>query len=260
MTQSIINLGKKIVPHDIRIFLRKLNWQRYYWQQNLFKAPSDTVYCPIAKKEFRSFVKINNDLVTPSNGARARQRLVWHFLENELHILERPISILHVAPELSFFNVLSKQENLTYIPGDKMVAGYSNQKGVKNIDLTQLEFEADRFDLVLCNHVLEHIPDDWAAMSEMFRVLKSGGVAVVTVPIKESLSETYENPAITSPKEREEHFGQWDHVRHYGLDIKDRLEALGFSVEMNRYGARFSEDEFRKFGFCKDIIVVAKKP
>ena len=85
MKQEIINLGKKIIPYGIRISLRKLNWRRYYLQQTLFRgAIQEKVFCPIAKKEFKTFIKINNDLVTPSNGARKRHRLVWHFLENEL--------------------------------------------------------------------------------------------------------------------------------------------------------------------------------
>lgn len=260
MKQEFINLGKKIVPHDIRIFFRKLNWKRHYIQQSLLGGhPGEKVFCPIAKKEFKTFIKINNDLVTPSNGARKRHRLVWHFLENELKILKGHSKILHIAPELPFYEILSKQKGLTYVPGDKMVAGYSNQKGILNVDLTALEFENDMFDYVLCNHVLEHIPDDGKAMSEIFRVLKPGGKAIITVPINEKLSETYEDSTITSPKDREKHFGQWDHVRWYATDIKSRLEKYGFEVDMNRYGKGFTESDFQRFGFGNDIIVVAKK-
>lgn len=260
MNQDIINLGKKIVPHGIRIFLRKLNWKRYYLQQTLFVgSKGEKVYCPIAKKEFKTFIHIHHDLVTPSNGARKRHRLVWHFLENQLDILNKKAKILHVAPELPFYHILKNQKNLTYVPGDKMVDGYSNQKGIQNIDLTALTFDDNTFDYVFCNHVLEHIPDDRKAMAEIFRVLKPGGQAIITVPIKESLSETYENSSITSPKEREKHFGQWDHVRWYATDIKDRLEQQGFKVDMNRYSRQFSDSDIRRFGFGNDIIVVAQK-
>lgn len=260
MIQIIINIGKKIVPFSTRIFLRKLNWKRHYFLQTLFmKHTTNKVYCPIAKKEFKSFVKIGNELITPFNGARARQRLVWHYLENEVKILNNEITLLHTAPELSFYEILIKAKNIKYIPGDKMVNGYSNQKGIQRVDLTNLEFEDSSFDCIVSNHVLEHIPEDRKSMSEMFRVLKEGGVAIITVPIDEGLSETYEDSTIVTPKDRKKHFGQWDHVRLYGLDIKKRLEEAGLKVELIRYGERFSNEEFKKFGFKNDFIITAKK-
>ncbi len=260
INQKVVNIGKKIIPHGIRIFFRKLNWKRYYIQQILTEKPNRTnVYCPISKKEFKRFVKIPGELVTPSNGARRRQRLVWHYLENELDILTKKLKILHVAPELSYFEILKEQNNLEYVPGDKMVEGYSNQKGIKNVDLTQLEFEHSCFDYVIANHVLEHIPEDNKAMTEIFRVLKDGGIGVVTVPIDEKLDKTYEDSTIVSAKDRQKYFGQWDHVRQYGLDIKTRFEEVGFEVEINRYYEKFSKGENDRYGFCDDIIIVLKK-
>ena len=260
MNQTIISLGKKIVPHLIRIFFRKLNWKRMYLMQTLFhKSSQKKVYCPIAKKEFKSFIKFGDQLLSPSNGARNRQRLVWHYLENKLNIFENEFKMLHTAPELSFYKILKKAKNIEYVPGDKMVDGYSNQQGIENIDLTNLQFDDYTFDLIVSNHVLEHIPDDRKAMSEIFRVLKNGGSAVITVPINENLSQTYEDPAIVLPKERENHFGQWDHVRFYSLDIKDRLEETGLKVEMIRYGDQFSKEDFEKFGFTNDLIIIGKK-
>ncbi|MFO7868300.1 MAG: methyltransferase domain-containing protein [Bacteroidales bacterium] len=260
LKQRIVNIGKNIIPFEIRIFFRKLNWRRYYLQQIIFGELSRTeVYCPIAKKSFKKFIKISGDLVTPSNGARSRQRLVWHYLENELDILTKNLRVLHIAPELSYLEILRKQKNLEYIPGDKMVQGYSNQKGIKNVDLTQIEFNNDCFDYIIANHVLEHIPNDKKAMTEMFRVLKNGGIGVVTVPINEKLDNTYEDSKIILPDDREKHFGQWDHLRLYGLDIKKRFEEVGFDVEMNRYYEKFSKEDYEKFGFCKDIIIVLRK-
>ena len=260
MKQSIINTGKRLIPHDTRIFFRKLNWKfRYYLQTAVNDSSEKKVYCPIAKKEYKAFVKIGNDLVTPSNGARGRQRLVWHYLENEVKILSNKIRLLHSAPELSFFDRLSKQRNIDYVPGDKMVAGYSNQKGIQNIDLTKLQFDDCSFDCVVCNHVLEHIPDDRKAMSEISRVLKMGGIAVITVPVNDKLNKTYEDPTIVSPGDRKKHFGQWDHVRWYGLDIKDRLEEAGLEVEIVKYADQFSKEEFERFGFKDNLIFVGKK-
>jgi SAM-dependent methyltransferase len=197
--------------------------------------------------------------VTPSNGARRRQRLVWYYLENELDILTKNLRILHIAPELSYLEKLRQQNNLEYIPGDKMVQGYSNQKGINNLDLTQLEYDNCYFDYVIANHVLEHIPNDKKAMTEIYRVLKDDGIGVITVPIDEKLDKTYEDSSIVLPDDREKHFGQWDHVRLYGLDIKQRFEEVGFEVEMNRYYDSFSKEDYERFGFCEDIIIVLRK-
>ena len=225
----------------------------------LSNSSQKKVYCPIAEKEFKIFVKIGSNLITPTNGARSRQRLVWHYLQHKVKIQSNKIRLLHTAPERSFFEILTKLKNIDYVPGDKMVAGYSNQKGIQNIDLTNLEFDDFDFDCIVSNHVLEHIPNDMKAMSEIFRVLKVGGIAVITVPIKDTLSETYENPTIITPKSRKKHFGQWDHVRLYGLDIKDRLEKVGFNVEMIKYAEQFSREEYEKLGFQNDYIIIAKK-
>lgn len=260
MNQRLINIAKRVIPFGVRIKLRHLNWYRCYIQQSLFYANGQRVTCPIAGQDFKMFIRLNNDLITPSNGARSRQRLVWHYLKHEQHILTKKFDLLHVAPEYSFYRILSNLANIRYVPGDKMVEGYSNQSGIAQIDLTGLRFESESFDMILCNHVLEHIPDDKAAMGEMYRVLKKGGVAIITVPIDESIDHTYEDPTILSYAERELHFGQWDHVRMYGLDICERLQKFGFSVSAIRYGKNFSEEDYQKFGFCNDLILVASKP
>ena len=258
--QIIVNTGKKLIPFGLRIFFRKLNRKRRYIQQLILSDPlSYKVYCPIAKREFKRFIKSGNDLLTPSNGARSRQRLVWHYLENELDILNARLKLLHIAPELSYFQILSKQKNIDYVPGDKMVLGYSNQKGVSNIDLADLKFDDLSFDCILANHVLEHIPEDQKAMAEIYRTLKTGGTGVITVPVNEKLNRTYENPVIVSPEDREKHFGQWDHVRTYALDIKERFEQAGFKVKINRYSDNFSKEEKEKYGFIDDIIFVLRK-
>jgi len=255
----IVIIAKKIIPHDIRVFLRKVNWRLRYFILIFGKSYKEKVFCPIANKEFKTFIKIGNELRTPSNGAKNRQRLVWLYLTKELNILQDSLRVLHIAPELSYFEILKKQKNINYFPGDKMVAGYSNQKGINNIDLTELNYEDNFFDIIVCNHVLEHIPDDIKAISEMYRVLKKGGKAIVTVPIDENLEKTYENPNITSPTDREKHFGQWDHVRMYAVDIKQRFADNGFHTELIKYSNIFSSEEFNKMGLCSDSIIVNEK-
>ena len=259
MKQAIINISKKYIPHDVRLLLRRLNWKRLYVSQSLFNNGSAEVFCPIEERTYKRFIASKGDRLSPGNGAHSRQRLVWHFLKHRIGILSKPMQVLHIAPELAFMRILQQQKHLEYLPGDKMVAGYSDQKGVRNLDLTVLDLESDRFDLLICNHVLEHIPDDAAAMREMYRVLKKGGQAVITVPIDEKLPRTYEDPSISSPADRKKHFGQWDHVRFYSMDIEQRLERAGFQVEVVRYGREFTKEEYDRFGFCDDPIFVATK-
>ncbi|MCX6174640.1 MAG: class I SAM-dependent methyltransferase [Ignavibacteriales bacterium] len=140
-----------------------------------------------------------------------------------------------------------------------MVEGYGKQDGVEYLDIMNMNLKYNSFDYVLCNHVLEHAPDDKIAMKEIYRVLKKDGTAIITIPINEKFETTYEDSNITSPQEREKHFGQWDHVRWYGVDVKRTLENIGFKVEMIRYAEKFSAEENRKFGLFNDFIISSIK-
>lgn len=260
MKRQITIFAKRVLPQEIRFPLRKLNWKfQYFVQSNFGKTNPAGVVDPLSGNRYKKFIALNGHLLSPDNGARNRQRLVWLYLQNETTIFKSPTKLLHVAPELPYMELFKKQPNLTYVPGDKMVEGYDNQSGILNIDLTALSFPDNEFDYIVCNHVLEHIPNDRLAMSEMYRVLKKGGTAIITIPIKESLKQTLEDEKITTPEDREKFYGQWDHVRFYSLDVKDRLESVGFSVDMNRYADKFSKEDYEKYGLCKDIIIVAKK-
>ena len=105
----------------------------------------------------------------------------------------------------------------------------------------------ESFDIIFCNHVLEHIEDDAKAISELYRVMKPGGWGILQVPMKNSLEQTYEDFTIKDPKERQKHFGQYDHVRWYGMDYFDRLRKAGFETEPNFYSQKFSEEEIKKY-------------
>ena len=218
------------------------------------------MYCAVARESFACFVRQGGDRLTPSNGAKLRHRLIWLYLERETDLFTRPQRMLHVAPEVCLMPRLREVPTLDYVPGDKFVAGYGEQAEVTYLDLLDIDHPDGHFDFVLCNHVLEHIPDDRRAMAEIFRVLAPGGRALITVPIDENLPRTYEDPTITTPQQRELHFGQWDHVRYYGLDIAKRLRGVGFDVEMNRYAESVTEEEYRHFGLCRNILVIAHKP
>ncbi|MBT8269766.1 MAG: methyltransferase domain-containing protein, partial [Bacteroidia bacterium] len=122
-------------------------------------------------------------------------------------------------------------------------------------DICDLPFDDDSYDFIICNHVLEHIPDDRKAMSELLRILKPGGRAILQIPQDMEREETYEDPSITDPKEREKHFGQYDHVRVYGRDYFDRLRSVGFKVEEVDYTSALSDEEIDRYRLAKGEII-----
>jgi glycosyltransferase involved in cell wall biosynthesis len=143
-----------------------------------------------------------------------------------------------------------------YACGDLHTPGYYYADHVKNMDVLDLPFEENYFDVVLCNHVLEHIIPDNEAMSSIFRALKPGGQALLKVPISLNTQATYEDDSIVDPNEREVAFGQFDHVRVYGQDYEKRLAKVGFDVTRESLSG-----ESERYGLCKDeLLYLAKKP
>ncbi len=168
---------------------------------------------------------------------------MWLYLQNETDFFIKNYKVLHIAPEQEFLRKFKRMSNLNYISADL----YSPIVDVK-ADILDLPFEDESFDIIFCNHVLEHIEDDAKAMSELYRVMKPGGWGILQVPMKNSLEKTYEDFSIKDPKERQKHFGQYDHVRWYGMDYFDRLEKAGFETEINFYSQKFSEEEIKNTG------------
>jgi SAM-dependent methyltransferase len=153
-----------------------------------------------------------------------RHRFFYLFLENQNLLCNRKAKILHIAPESNLTKIFKNNWKENYVTGDL----YDKNVDLK-IDITKINQEDESFDHVFCNHVLEHVENDALALQEMFRILKKGGSALITVPIIQKT--TYENPSITSKEERLKTFGQSDHVRNYGIDIIERMKAANFTVE-----------------------------
>lgn len=179
----------------------------------------------------------------PSCGARDRHRLLWHFLENKTNLLSDRLRILHFAPERALEKKLKRRPNLDYVSTD-----LDRPRAMVKADITDLPWSDDSFDVILYSHVLEHVVADRKAMSELYRVLKPGGWAVVLVPIDFRRTETFEDPTIVEPRDRERVFGQADHVRIYGRDFKARLERAGFTVTTEDYQRELGEARARRYG------------
>jgi ubiquinone/menaquinone biosynthesis C-methylase UbiE len=164
---------------------------------------------------------------------------------------------MHFGPEQSFYNIFRKQANIEYVPCDfvpEQYAHYGDPKLTK-VDVTNIPFEDNHFDVILCTHVLEHIPDDTKAMSELLRVMKPGGWGIFQVPIDHTREKTYEDFSITSASGRKKAFGRAGHVRWYGRDYKDRLKSVGLKVTVDDYVKHFSADELFKFGLMPSELI-----
>jgi SAM-dependent methyltransferase len=220
----------------------------------------DTYTDPIDGKSFKRFLPYGYDeqrpnALSPSTLSLERHRLLWIYLQNETEFFKKPLKVLHMAPEQCFLSIFKKMSNLDYTTADL----YSPIVDVK-ADILDLPFEDDLFDVVFCNHVLEHIEDDARAMSELFRVMKPGGLGIFQIPQDIHLERTYEDASITSPEEKAKHFGQYDHVRIYGKDYFDRLRKAGFKVEELDYSANLPPELVKKYCLTKgEILPVCAK-
>ena len=193
--------------------------------------------CPCCGWSLRSFTGPWSILVSTPDGfcprcnAKARHRRLWLFLEERGDlVLAENTRLLEVAPWWAISRRLMSNPNVSFIGLDLRRAG-SHVTVVG--DATRIPLESGSVDGALCIHTLEHIEDDHAAMGELYRVLRPGGWAVVSVPIDLD-AETFEDPSITEPEERLRWFGERSHVRAYGRDLQDRLEAAGFSIQLDR--------------------------
>jgi SAM-dependent methyltransferase len=210
---------------------------------------------PINGKSYRKFlpygyVNIRENVLSPGTLSLERHRLLWLYLQNETDIFSKSCKVLHLAPEQAFYKRFKKMKNLEYTTADL----YSPLADVK-ADITNLPFENNSFDVVLCNHVLEHIKDDTKAMQELYRVMKPGGWGIFQIPLDQNRTNTFEDDSITDKAERTRIFGQYDHVRVYGLDYFDKLRTIGFTVKALDYSATLSKDKTAKYALEKGELL-----
>lgn len=210
---------------------------------------------PIDGKSFRKFLpygygKQRENALSPSTLSLERHRLLWLYLKEQTNFFTANKKVLHMAPEQCFLPIFKKQQNLDYTTADL----YSPIADVK-ADICDLPFENDTFDVVFCNHVLEHITDDTKAMQELYRVLKPGGMGIFQIPQDLSREFTFEDNTITDEKERAKIFGQYDHVRVYGRDYFDKLRSIGFKVDEIDYTKKIAPEMVERFCLSKGEIL-----
>ncbi|HEY4797756.1 MAG TPA: class I SAM-dependent methyltransferase [Bacteroidia bacterium] len=257
----MINLLKKIIPG------------RFHHEMELFFYKGHKYICPFCNYSSNTLAPIGFDFPVLHEkqviggrkrmagcyncGSTDRERLMYVLLKEKFNLIDgnKELCVLHMAPEKKLSELLLKQGFRKYVCGDLFAEGYHYPKHVQNIDVLKIPFDDSLFDIIICNHVLEHIPDDLAAMKELRRVLKCGGTAVLQVPISKNSTDTFEDATISDPKEREFAFGQHDHLRIYGQDYSSRLMNAGFMV--NRINI---SETFMQYGLNKeeDIFLCSK--
>ena len=250
---------------QLKIFLKKIFYFGYkYHCPNCNSLLRDFVFCGT-----ESLVSVEKQIIgsgrrkmeCPVCHSAERDRLVYIYIKDYLHLFKKRanINILHIAPEDCLYPVFYKKINhQNYVCGDKFEEGYKYDKHVQFMDITHIDYEDNYFDLILCNHVLEHISNDRKAMQELYRVLKSGGKAILQVPLSCIEKETYEDFSITDPAERLIRFGQKNHCRLYGYaDYKTRLQEVGFEF----CSGKITTDSYQKCGLDKreEVMVVTKE-
>jgi SAM-dependent methyltransferase len=220
------------------------------------------VECPVCEKSFSKFLSYGSDVahrenvLCPYDLTLERHRLMWLYLKNESNFFTaEKLNVLHVAPEQCFIHLFKKQANLNYLTGD-LVSPIADI----HFDLHSIPLEDNRFDVVFCNHVMEHVDDPIKCMKELFRVMKPGGWAIMQVPQDMSREVTYEDPTITSPDEREKHFWQKDHVRLFGRDYPQWLEKSGFTVKTYDVSKVLDDATIKRFCLIKhELLFIAFK-
>jgi predicted SAM-dependent methyltransferase len=233
---------------------------------------------PIDGKSFRMFLPYGygnqrNNVLSPSTLSLERHRLLWLYLQSETDFFQSELDsdssakqpksiklrdaetssalkVLHFAPEQEFYKRFKKQTNIEYTTTD-LLSPLADVKA----DICNLPFKANEYDVILCNHVLEHIPDDTKAMQELFRVLKPGGMGIFQIPQDLSRATTFSDDTIVDQKERAKIFGQYDHVRVYGRDYFDKLRSIGFQVTEEDYTAKLTSEQVKKYCLAKGEII-----
>ncbi len=212
--------------------------------------------CPIEGRSYRKFLpygRINprKNALCPGSMSLERHRLLWLFLKDRTNFFQGKKDFLHIAPEACFMPKFEELHGERYITGD-----LESPLAKVHFDIHEIPFEDNSFDIAMCNHVMEHVESDLKAMSEIYRVLRPGGWAIMQVPFFPPLPEqTHEDLSISDPKERERLFGQDDHVRKYGNDYSDRLKSVGFGVVEDHYCQELAEETRVKYALPGQEVI-----
>ncbi len=226
----------------------------------LFKG--NNVECPVCENSFSKFLSYGSDIahrdnvLCPYDLTLERHRLMWLYLRDESNFFTADkLDVLHIAPEQCFHKRFKNQKNLNYLTGD-LVSPIADL----HFDLHHIPLEDSCFDVIFCNHVLEHVEDPMQCLSEIYRVMKKDAWAIMQVPQDMNREQTYEDKSIVNPKEREIHFWQKDHVRLFGRDYPEWLKKAGFTVTEFSPLTKYPKDQIERYRMKEsEILYIAHK-
>lgn len=259
----ILRALKKLVPAG-----RRSAFKRFYGRATWIFYAGNRHECPCCRGRFRAmrafrpvegrdYVGIRRNAECPRCGSLERHRLLWLYFQQRTPLFTDRLKVLNIAPEELFQKVFLTLPNLDYLSAD-----LDSPLAMEKMDITRIPRPDDSFEAILCNHVLEHIPDDRKAMRELHRVLRPGGWAILQTPVDEERERTFEDPAVESPEERARLFGQSDHVRIYGRDYVERLRDAGFTVRVIDFRGELGAEQAERY--CLDYVdavyLCAKEP
>ena len=254
----MIKLALKIFP---RPFLIRMSYVFKYFAPILLRG--NNVECPVCEKKFKRFLAYGYgeqnrpNVLCPHDFTLERHRLMWYYLRNHSNFFTaESLKVMHVAPEQCFLGKFKKQKNLDYVTSD-----LESPIADMHFDLHSIPLEDNQYDVIFCNHVMEHVDDYLQCMKELYRIMKPGGWGIMQVPVDYNRDDTYEDPTITDPKEREKHYWQYDHVRLFGKNYPDKLREAGFLVEDFEFKKEMSKEEYERYRFQDfEILYIVRKP
>ena len=247
---------KHLLPESAR---RPLRWIRHLLRFVPMLGVSR--YCPVCRMPSRRFgpygvVPTREDAMCLYCGALERHRLVWLYFRMQTDLFDGgPRRVLHVAPERMFEPRLRRRLGSGYLTAD-----LNDSRAMVKMNVMDIPYASESFDVIYCSHVLEHVSDDGLALREFNRVLKPNGWVILLVPI--SAERTFEDPRVTDPGERLKLFGREDHVRRYGPDFPRRVEAAGFTVRTIAGREFLTDRQMSRMGITEgagDIYLAAKQ-
>lgn len=251
----IISIATRLIPrhylqHISHLFLKIIS---LFLRGNKFEDP-------INGKTYRRLLpygrlKPRENALAPDSMSLERHRLMWLFMKEKTNFFHDQLKFLHIAPEYCFINIFKKMKNIDYTTGD-LISPWADVK----MDVHNIPFGNESFDIVICNHVLEHVEDDLQVMNEFYRVMRHGGWGIFQVPIDRNNEITIEDKNITDPKDRERLYWQADHVRLYGKDYGKKLASVGFNVIESDYVNNIDNELVKRYALPKgEIIYWCKK-